>query len=485
MKKYLLFIIVFLMSCVRVFALDIVYPKKNPVIISANSTFFIGSTNPTDKLTINDIEVKVSEKGAFAQMVPLKDGKNEFVIVSNPSPLTPLQQGTNGMNVPPVSTKINFVIEKPVSKTFTKIEPPALLEYPFMIFSTTKDNIPLRTNPVDSGINRMAHLPKGLPLTINGEKNGFYRVYLNSKTAGWIFKSDVEQIGDVQDAYAPVKINDFKIRVGRDFYMLEFNLDKKIPFAVTEEKGLTLKLFNVNAEEKLFCILNQPPKIEDNTLSLNIPQTKIYGYDAYFKENKFILKVRKIPKINPQKPLKNIEIAVDAGHGGTEYGAIGCCGDKEKDINLAIAKNVEHELKSRGADVVMTRKDDTTLSLADRVKIARDNNAMISVSVHANALPDGADPAKNRGTSVFYYHNQAKSLAECILCSMTTQLGTQNDRVRQASLALVRPTNAVSVLIEVAYIINPDDYAMLLDKDFQKKCAKAISDGIENYIVGQ
>ena len=67
---------------------------------------------------------------------------------------------------------------------------------------------------------------------------------------------------------------------------------------------------------------------------------------------------------------------------------------------------------------------------------------------------------------------------------MTAQLGTQNDKVRQGSLALVRPTSSVSVLVEVAYIINPDDYALLLDKDFQKKCAKAIADGIENYLKG-
>ena len=82
-----------------------------------------------------------------------------------------------------------------------------------------------------------------------------------------------------------------------------------------------------------------------------------------------------------------------------------------------------------------------------------------------------------------YYYNQAKPLAESILSEMTTQLGTQNDKVRQGSLALVRPTASVSVLIEVAYMINPDDYTLLTDKDFQAKCAKSIADGVEKYLL--
>lgn len=471
MKKYLLLFIVLIFG-VRTFALEIVYPKKNPVIISASSTFFIGATSPADKLTINGIEVKVGANGAFAQVVPLKDGKNEFAIIATS------KEGS--------TSKINFIIEKPLPKTFSKIEPPQLFEYPFMSdFFTKSDNIPMRSNPVDGGINRMAHLPKDMPLVINGEKNGFYRIYLNSITNGWINKTDVEQKSDVKNDSTPSKIIDFKIISEKDFCLYEFYLNKKTPFTITEENGLSLKLFNVSPDEKASCVLPKDFKIEDNTLIFNTPQQRLFGYEGYYEDNTFIFKVRKEPQINHKEPLKNLIIAVDAGHGGAECGAIGGGGDREKDINLAISKNLQQELEKRGAKVVMTRTDDNAVSLKDRVKIIRENNASISLSIHANALPDGADPIKTRGTSVYYYHNQAKPLAENILLSMTTQLGTQNDKTRQASLALVRPTNAVSVLIEVAYIINPDDYALLLDKDFQMKCAKTIADGIENYIIAK
>lgn len=454
MKKVLILILFFLLGCKNVFALEIVYPKTNPVKINASSTFFIGSVNQGTNLKVNDIEVKVSPLGAFAQIVPLNFGINKFKLISD-------------------KDVINFVIERPQPKA-ADAHVSQLIEYPANIsnFYVKNDNAPLRLTPIDSGINRLSHLSKDMQLRINGEKGDFYRVCLNSQLFGWIAKSDVEQKTDINDDCKPILIRSFKIKEDNDFFIYEFDLSGKItPFIVKENNGLTLQLFNLQG-------------LEDYTLTYNIPIQKLFGYDAYYdKDNKFVLKIRKFPIIDTEKPLKNIRIAVDAGHGGSEFGAIGCCGDKEKDINLAISNELQKELEKRGAKVIMTRENDSDLSLKDRIKIVKENNAALSVSIHANALPDGADPIKNRGTSVYYYHKQAKTLAECILNSMTTQLGTQNDKVRQASLALVRPTFSVSILIEVAYIINPDDYALLLNKDFQKKCAKSIADGLEKYII--
>lgn len=474
MKKIILGVIFLLFCNLKAFALEIVYPKTNPVKINAVSTFFIGSTNPNDKLTINGASVQVSKLGAFAQSIPLQYGINKFEIVStsnNPiiSKIESVKDCLQKRELKSCFEKktISFLIERPqpASSTYT---PPTLVEYPVICnFYVKNDNAPLRMTPVDCGINRLSHLPKGMRLAINGEKGSFYRVFLNSKLCGWISKNDVNQGENVPKS---ISIISSQIKEDNEFNIYEYNLDDKTPFLVKEENGLTLQLFNIQGQN-------------DCTLTLNIPTKKLFGYDAYFEDNKFVLKVRKAPQIDVKMPLENIIIALDAGHGGSEFGAIGGCGDKEKDINLAITKKLQHELDKRGAKVIMTRDNDANLALADRIKITKDKNAALLISVHANALPDAADPIKNKGTSVFYYHNQAKSLAQSILDSMTAQLGTQNDKVKQASLALVRPTSSVSVLIEVAYIINPDDYALLLDKDFQEKCAKAIADGIENYIL--
>lgn len=450
MKKSILFILLFFNFSLTAKALEIVYPKTNPVKINANSTFFIGSANPAEKLKINEAEVKVYPNGAFAHFIPLNIGTNTFKVES-------------GKEI------INFIIEKPQMQTST-IKKQVLMEYPAMVFQVKKDNEPLRMTPIDGGINRLSHLTKGTQILVNGEKGNFYRVFLNSQLTGWIAKANVEQLPKCPDLTV---LKEFKTTENKEFCYYEFDLNSKVPFTIKEEEvGLKLQIFN---------IYGQP----DNTYCLNIPMNKLIGYDTYFEKDKFILKLRKNLQINPQEPLKDLVIAVDAGHGGQELGAIGCCGDKEKDINLAIAKNLKQELENRGAKVIMTREDDSNVSLNERVEIAKKKNSVLLISIHANALPDGANPINNKGTSVYYYHNQAKALAENVINSMTSALGTQNDKVRQGSLALVRPTANVSILIEVAYIINPDDYTLLLDKNFQLNCAKAISNGIEKYICGQ
>lgn len=460
MRKVLL-LLLFIFWGAKAFALNIVYPKTNPAKINASSTFFIGSVKPGEKLKINDVDVKISLQGVFLHVIPLLVGTNNFKIVSYQLP-----QLSEPCDYKVAPTTINFVIERAQPKAAPQ-KTPELIDYPAKInFGVIKGGTPLRMTPIDGGINRMAQLSEGVQLQVDGEKGDFYRVYLNSKLSGWIAKSDVAQCDKCKDT---ISLKEVKIKEDKEFSYWEFELSGKIPYVLKEENGLNLKLFNI-----VGC--------DDNTYSLNIPSAKLIGYDIYYENDKLILKVRRPLTINPEKPLKDIVIAVDAGHGGGEFGAIGGCGDKEKDINLSIANELQKELECRGAKVIMTREKDEDVSLKDRVKIAKEKNATLLVSIHANALPDGADPIKCRGTSVYYYHNQAKSLADSILGSMTTQLALNNNKVRQGSLALVRPTSSVSVLVEVAYIINPYDYALLLDKDFQIKCAKSISDGIEKYL---
>ena len=72
---------------------------------------------------------------------------------------------------------------------------------------------------------------------------------------------------------------------------------------------------------------------------------KLLGYSGKYSGNDFILKIRKPLSTHSWRPLHNIRIAVDAGHGGYEKGATGCLGDKEKDINLKIAQYLQAELK--------------------------------------------------------------------------------------------------------------------------------------------
>ncbi len=453
MKK-LLIILGYLSIAQTVYALDIVYPNYNAVTIAAPSSFFIGSADTDKPLTINGNTVPVHPSGGFAYVVPLSIGKNTFKIKS----------GTE---------ELNYVIMKPPAPPSGTYKAPEFKEFENLKYAlVTNDKSPLRSTPVDSGINRIAHLQKNMPLVIDGEKGNFYRVILGSQKTGWIWKGNVK-LEESGESLAELKGYDY---IDSDeFFIFVFHLDKMTPFELVESSPFLIKFYNVK---------NYP----DNTYVMDFPveksmqKGKLLGYSGQFSGTDFILKIRKPVITDEKQPLKNIRIAVDAGHGGSERGTTGCLGDREKDVMLEYAKLLEHELKKLGADVIMTRKGDDYKDLNERVELANSENALFFISLHGNALPDGKDPNANSGTGIYYYYNQAKPLADDIIKEMTSQLGMKNDKVRQQSFAVVRNTNALSILIEIGYMINPSDNAKMINKDFQKKTAKAIADGIENFL---
>ena len=121
-------------------------------------------------------------------------------------------------------------------------------------------------------------------------------------------------------------------------------------------------------------------------------------------------------------------------------------------------------------------------SMGGKTFLIQQQGECLFQGLHGNSLPDGADPIANNGTEIYYYYNQAKPLADSILKEIVSQTGMNDHKVRQSSLALVRNTNALSILIELGYMINPSDNSKLVDKEFQKKAAKAIADGIESFL---
>lgn len=435
------------------FAFNVVYPKKTDVTINSASTFFIGSSDKP--LKINGQNVPLHSTGAFAYVVKLNNGSNTFVLESD--------DGNRQI----------FVITKPVIKSSAYTAPVFSAYQNKKSFYVTTENAPLRSTPVDAGINRIAHLQRNVELLIDGEQSGFYRVDLGADKKAWIAKTNVKPYTNNFNV-TPAVLSGYDFDENDEYYTFTFHLDKRVPFEIVEGEPMVLKFYNVK---------DKPVYMTEFSYKQAASGHSLVGYSGEYQGNDFVWKIRKPIVTNYKRPLHNVKIAIDAGHGGSETGTIGCLGDKEKDINLNISKYLQTELKKRGAKVIMTRSDDSYAGLKDRVDYANREDAAVLLSIHSNALPDGADPNKNSGTSIYYYYNQAKPLADTILNTVVSETGVNNDKVRQGSLALVRNTNALSLLIEVAYMINPEDNAKLINQDFQKQYAKAIADALEKYFA--
>ena len=247
-------------------------------------------------------------------------------------------------------------------------------------------------------------------------------------------------------------------------HFIEFTED--LPYTIEE-----------NDSEIIFKVYN-PFNSKDSVYTINIKKPEKYTYETDLTNGKYTFKVKVLPKIE-----KDLTIIVDAGHGGSEKGALGCLGDEEKDINLKIAQELKDILVQKGFNVIMTRECDANVSLDDRVKLAKENCSNIFLSIHLNSIPDiKFDIHKNKGTSVYYYNENSKHLAKTVLESITSNLNTRKEGVKTASFAVLRPTEYVGILVEVAYMTNPIDSMLYTKADFAKNTANAISDGLLKFL---
>lgn len=174
-------------------------------------------------------------------------------------------------------------------------------------------------------------------------------------------------------------------------------------------------------------------------------------------------------------------IAVDAGHGGTDTGAINTtAGINEKTVTLAISQKLKTVLESRGHRVRLTRSDDTFVELTRRAEIANTAGVEIFVSVHCNS----AETSTAAGIESYHHTNSesgrvlATKIHEAIIAAFPSHT---NRGVKSANFVVLRETQMPACLIETEFISNNQQAQFLKDPANQQKIATAIAEGIAVY----
>lgn len=198
-------------------------------------------------------------------------------------------------------------------------------------------------------------------------------------------------------------------------------------------------------------------------------------------------------------PLAGVTVALDAGHGGPDGGAVSRQGLVEKDINLAVALYLRDYLQQAGAIVVMTREDDRDLAdettrgyskrktqdLKRRVRMIEENEAGILVSIHMNSVPS----SKWSGAQTFYFdsHSRSYDLAYLIQGELvrnlenTQRVAKKNDK----KVYLLEAVKIPAALVEVGFLSNPQEASLLGDEAYQRKVAASIYQGILRFTAGE
>ena len=186
-----------------------------------------------------------------------------------------------------------------------------------------------------------------------------------------------------------------------------------------------------------------------------------------------------------QKPSKKGatkgKVVLDAGHGGSDYGAIRE-GINEKDITLDIAQRVDAILRSKGYRVSLVRNDDTFVSLEDRVAFADAEGPELFISIHVNSSVSN-DPS---GIETHWYHDHSKELADTIHKNMLRQIPSAKDRgLFKSKFYVINHTTVPAVLCEIGFLSNSSERNELITDSRKQRTAKAIADGIIEYLKGR
>lgn len=216
------------------------------------------------------------------------------------------------------------------------------------------------------------------------------------------------------------------------------------------------------------------------------------------------------------------KVVIDAGHGGRDRGAVGSYGIIEKDVVLEIAKKLRQELEVLGIQVVMTREDDTFLTLPERAWIANNSGADLFISIHANSAPDrrvsgteiyhlteGIDDHERARHMVFDYARQVElnpdlpngktrdptvwdmintenrqesiELARAVHSSLKRHGSIKNRGIKNAEFFVLKWTDKPAILVETGFLTHRQEARRLISPSYQEHLASLIAEGLMAY----
>ena len=359
----------------------------------------------------------------------------------------------------------------------------------YTIIKTKSNYTPIREG-ASTNAKRFSHVKKGAKIFADEDKNNFYRIDLGLDKYYWIEKKyvDVDSTANKKELQKIEKISFletpdmYRIKIktpvltayneiettknSLDFILYDVVIDKE----KTETKGKTSGDFKISTD-----------KFGNLKISY-FSKYPLTGHEVETCEDGLILKVKKPFKIDTKKPIYNLTIVIDPGHGGYDPGA--CAnGLKEKDLNFQISKNLYAKLKKEGARVFLTRQEDKNIDLYDRIDIAKEHQADFLISIHQNSIGDKNRINEKHGVGVYYYNKEAYDLAKAVQSALVEGTKFKDDGVNFSSLALTRSANPICILIECGYIVHDEEAKKLSDDGFQKDFCDCIIKGLENYLI--
>lgn len=451
----------------------IAMPNTKNYSTTASKISILGACDYRYPLTMNGETIETTEHGFFTTYVTLSLGENVFLFENGEEEyrLTVTRKKSSGSSGGSGGSTSSY---KAVSNKMGE------LIYPY-------------TMPYSSpGVVKIDYLPltQNTTFRIVGEWGNYYKL----PDGTYVAKSAVK----VYPYLMPTnKVSSAKVSYQKETHTVETTFTMKMDALYdVQVDGDTVKfvLYDTTAGGSVSVpdnplVKSVARKTDGNgraiyTYSLS-DGDKLCGFDVTTKDGTMTFTLKYAPVLKKQGSLEGAVILLDAGHGGSDNGTVGAmggAGPTEKKINLDITLRTKKALEAMGAEVVMTRSTDVYYTLNERVALIRNTKPDLSVSIHGNAMGITSDYSKSSGFLTFYSYNNIQDAAGVMNASISETMGYPKRTIRKANLSLTRLTACPAVLLESAFLTNPEDYEYLLKSSNREKLAQAIAEGAKEYI---
>ncbi|MDZ7721602.1 MAG: N-acetylmuramoyl-L-alanine amidase [candidate division KSB1 bacterium] len=332
----------------------------------------------------------------------------------------------------------------------------------------------------------------GVHLHITGRINNRYKIKLSPAQTAYISCDDVTLLPS-GTPLPRTAVSAPTLRITRDWIELRLSVEQAVPFQLESDDRpvkVVLTLYGAHKASHWYRLaqtdivkrvsFSHPySHVCECTVTLN--QEYLWGYQAFYEGNVLRFRIRRTPTVDPQHPLAGLTVAVDPGHGGDEQGAVSPYGFTEKDINLLWALQLTEKLMDNGAKVVLTRSNDTTVSLRERLNMARASDALFFLSLHNNAVGAGSDPTRVQGTSTYFSLYQNEALCSSIFSEMLDIGFHPYGEIYNMYFLTGAPDFLVS-LLEGDFLTNPNQEIKLADKTTTRQMADAVYQGLITFL---
>ncbi len=437
--------------------------------------YAIGITDPGVVATINGQECEVYATGTFGAAIELREGLNTIKMTA----------GT-GRDKVEATDRVVYI---PSAKRPSAEDPKTIaLESPFNVKTLDGAYLQHGNGSDRLGGSKMNFLSEGIELTVIGKTDNLYQVALGHNDHAYIQQALVSPCKDYKPLET-VNTNGITIQNSGDTDRISISLPRRLPYYTRSEvdpSTILLTLYGATNNTNWLRQISKTDMLEyvdlrrDSsdalTIVMRLRDKYQWGYAVNYEGNSLIIDIKHRPA---SLAIADLTIGLDAGHGGKARGAVSITGLEEKTLNLDIILKMADILRGMGAKVVLTRDDDTELSMSQRKQIWLDGKIDLAISVHNNA---SGNPLSSPGTSSFYKHVNNRSLALSLHKSMLGLGLNDFGLTGNFNFSLNAPTEYPNALVEVLFMSSLREEAILSDPDFRTKVAQTIVNGLLNYL---